>query len=366
MDQLARHERIIMLGAFAMAVREGRFSGERYEVLVEGTVRGAVSHVVQAFRAAGRQNPTKDDDNELSILLSRQYRAYKNDDPQQKQQKALPFIVLEELAKRQVTELDIALSQLTIGAAFFACRSCEYSVVPKTEERRTKLLCLKNIRFFKKGHLISAPSADLEFADSVAVTFEMQKNDSKFDTVIHGRTDDPVLCPVLQWARLVNRIWSYEGTTDSTPICTFQRSGRRVDKISSSQILLRLRAAARSVGSATLGFEPKEIGTHSLRSGAAMEMYLAGVPVYTIMLIGRWSSDAFLRYIRKQVEQFSCHVAKQMLTFKSFRTIPEIAPRIVSIEDPRQRNHRDNAETRRNIGGDRSRRVQLPSFSRFS
>ena len=46
-----------------------------------------------------------------------------------------------------------------------------------------------------------------------------------------------------------------------------------------------------------------------------MEMYLAGVPVYTIMLIGRWSSDAFLRYIRKQVEQFSKHVAKQMIMF---------------------------------------------------
>jgi hypothetical protein len=113
----------------------------------------------------------------------------------------------------------------------------------------------------------------------------MQKNDSKFDTVIHGWTDDPVLCPVLQWARLVNRIWSYEGTSDITPICTFQRSGRQVDKITSSQILQQLRAAARSVGSATLGFEPKEIGTHSLRSGAAMDMYLAGVPVYTIMLI---------------------------------------------------------------------------------
>jgi hypothetical protein len=36
-----------------------------------------------------------------------------------------------------------------------------------------------------------------------------------------------------------------------------------------------------------------------------MEMYLAAVPVYTIMLIGRWSSDAFLQYIRKQDEQFS-------------------------------------------------------------
>jgi hypothetical protein len=35
-------------------------------------------------------------------------------------------------------------------------------------------------------------------------------------------------------------------------------------------------------------------------------------------------------------------------------------------EDPRQHNHRDNAKTRLNIGGDMSRRVQLPAFSRFN
>ncbi len=86
-----------MLGAFAMAVREGRFSRDCHEVLVEGTVRGVMSHVVQAFWTAGRQNPTKDDDHQLSILLSRQFRPYKNNEPQQKQQNALPFIVLDEL-----------------------------------------------------------------------------------------------------------------------------------------------------------------------------------------------------------------------------------------------------------------------------
>ncbi len=110
-------------------------------MLVEGTVRGAVSHVVQTFWAAGRQNPTKDDNRELSILLSRQYQSYKNKDPQQVQQKALPFIVLDKLVKCQVTvELNIALEQLTIRAAFFARHSCRYSTVPKREERRTKLL----------------------------------------------------------------------------------------------------------------------------------------------------------------------------------------------------------------------------------
>ncbi len=86
--------------------------------------------------------------------------------------------MLDKLAKHQVTELDIALGQLTIGAAFFACHSCKYSTVPKREERHAKLLCLQNIRFFEDRHLILAPSADLESADSIAITFEMQKNDS--------------------------------------------------------------------------------------------------------------------------------------------------------------------------------------------
>jgi hypothetical protein len=151
-----------------------------------------------------------------------------------------------------------------------------------------------------------------------------------------------------------------------TPVCTVRSNGR-LDKIASSQVLTRLQAAAQAVGSASLCFKPKEIGTHSLCSGAAMEMYLAGVPVYTtIMLIGRWSSDAFLRCIWKQVEQFLRHVVKQMLMFWSFRTIPEIASRVVSIKDPRQRIHQDNVETRQNIGGNRSWRVKLPSFSLFN
>ena len=102
-----------------------------------------------------------------------------------------------------------------------------------------------------------------------------------------------------------------------------------------------------------------------------MEMYLGKVSVYTIMLMGRWSSDAFLRYIQKQVEQFSRDVSKQMLNFCSFHHIPEIRLRRIMFDDPphvinhrrvfnndpRQQNHRDNAETQQNIGRDTSRRV---------
>jgi hypothetical protein len=183
-----------LLGAFAMAVRSGKFSDSRFNTLAEGTVRGTISNVVQTFQSLGGQNPTKDTDNELSILLSRQFRAFRNDNPKEKQQKALPFAVLDELTKRQVTETDKSITQFTIGAAFFACRrSCEYPKVPRQEQKRMKLMCLRNVRFFRDGLLMLAQSNDLDSVDSVAITFEMQKNDLKHDTVIR---------PVLQWARL--------------------------------------------------------------------------------------------------------------------------------------------------------------------
>jgi hypothetical protein len=129
MDSLNKQERILLLGAFAMAVRSGRFYYSHFNTLAEGTVRGTISNVVETFRSTGLQNPTKDADNKLHILLSRQFRALRNDDPKEKQQKALPFAVLDEVAKRQVTGTDKSIMQLTIGAAFFACRSCEYSKV---------------------------------------------------------------------------------------------------------------------------------------------------------------------------------------------------------------------------------------------
>ena len=46
-------------------------------------------------------------------------------------------------------------------------------------------------------------------------------------------------------------------------------------------------------------------------------MYLAKEPVYTIMLVGRWSSDAFLAYIEKQIKEFTKGVSSRMPTPQS-------------------------------------------------
>jgi len=66
-----------------------------------------------------------------------------------------------------------------------------------------------------------------------------------------------------------------------------------------------IKEAVDNIGEEKLGYTSADVGTHSVRSSLAMLMYLAGEPVYAIMLIGRWRSHAFLNYIEKQVRELT-------------------------------------------------------------
>ena len=159
---------------------------------------------------------------------------------------------------------------------------------------------------------------------------------------------DLLLCPVRSWGSIIQRLLKCPGTSPNTSVNSFYSNGK-IQGVTGDDMTKALRGAAASIGKDTLGFDPTEVGTHSIRSGSAMGMYLAEVPVYTIMLIGRWSSNAFLRYIRKQVEQFSHNVSRRMIQHQHFTHVPNFLPQ-TSRHDPRQRNHRDNAQTRLNMG----------------
>jgi hypothetical protein len=52
-----------------------------------------------------------------------------------------------------------------------------------------------------------------------------------------------------------------------------------------------------------------------------MAMYMAGILIFSIMLIGPWSSTAFLKYIRKEVQTFSHGISSKMLEVQSFKHI---------------------------------------------
>ena len=203
----------------------------------------------------------------------------------------------------------------------------------------------------------------LEYADYVTKMFEWKRKDNRMDTVTQMASGDRLLCPVRLDAVLVRRMRGYPGSSDNTPMSVVWRNDR-IEHITSNEMVEALRAAVGALGEEKLGILMKEVGTHSIWLGAAMAMYLGECPLYTILVIGSWSSDASLRYIRKQIKQFSHNVSCNMLKFETHRRI--LDPQRISHIDPRQRNHKDNVKTRNNVGGDLSRRIQLPVFLLFN
>ena len=113
------------------------------------------------------------------------------------------------------------------------------------------------------------------------------------------------------WAAVIKQIRKYQGETDETPVSAVWRSVR-IHHIISENMVSALRDIVLEIEEEVLGFKVAQVGTHSVRPGAAMALYLGEYPVYTIMMAGRWSSNVLLGYIRKQVEQFSHNVLKRI------------------------------------------------------
>ena len=69
------------------------------------------------------------------------------------------------------------------------------------------------------------------------------------------------------------------------------------------------------------GYDLSRIGSHSLRSGGAMALRLAGYDDDMIKKLGRWSSNTYLIYIQTQVAQFTQGVAPQMARRLHFHNV---------------------------------------------
>jgi hypothetical protein len=134
------------------------------------------------------------------------------------QEKAIPLKVISLIECVRGTEIQRATGQLIIEAFFYACLSCDYLKVQGPEDKKTKQLALGNLAFYKDNKRIPNSSSNLSSSNRLAITFEMQKNGRKLNTITQWKTNDPILYPVVQWAALVTRISAYNGASDATPV----------------------------------------------------------------------------------------------------------------------------------------------------
>jgi hypothetical protein len=287
LEQFSSPQRHKILAAFAHAIQEGRFNSRSTNPVKAESVRAAMDHVTQAFKLVNHPDPRLDNDGRFAFFLQCQLKFYSKNDKPVRQQEAFTGPILKEFYKlSKSSNSDRAMCELFIGAFFFAMRSCEYIKV--SGHRKTKLLTLANIRFFTNNRLVQHNDKHLHLSECISITFEFQKCDTKYETITQHKSGD------------IRRILSYPLSNTSTTVNTYMKPDNTIHYFSGTELLRCLRLATTSIGSDILGFSAKEKGLHSARSGAAMAMYLTRVPVFTIMLLGRWSSDAFFCYIRSQ------------------------------------------------------------------
>ena len=187
------------------------------------------------------------------------------------------------------------MSELLTGAFFFVLRSCEYSTVK--HQGRAKRLCLGDIQFFQNKILLSHSDPQLyDKATSMSMIFQNKKNGEKMVTISQFKNGTD-LCPVLSYSNIIQRILKYPNANIFTPTNPVL-IGNKLIEISSSTLISHTRSVVSLFGKNNLGFDSHEVGTHSIRSSTVMQLFLNKVSTYQIMLLGRWSSDAFFRYIR--------------------------------------------------------------------
>ena len=117
-------------------------------------------------------------------------------------------------------------------------------------------------------------------------------------------------------------LYLYNNDADfNMPMCVyFERKGAVGKSVTITHLVALLRLWAGKIGFTRLGFDPNEIGSHSLHLSGAMTLHQANKSDRTIKLIGRWRSYAFLIYLQVQVSTFTKGVSvatNQVMWFTS-------------------------------------------------
>jgi hypothetical protein len=305
-------ERTMLFVAFAVALRQGRYHAG---VQVKGAeIERALRECAQLMVSQGLDDPRKatTGDHKLDPSLTNYYKTCKTVDPPPQPQQALPSStirwIMANMGHSPNKRLQVA-ANLVVLAFFFLLRVGEYT--KSRDKRQTVPLRKQDIKLWVSGMIIpnDAPLDILKMADAVTICLENQKNGHKNATLHHTCSGDATLNPVQAAAYLLNEL---RGLPPSTPIGSFMDLNNNLQQVTSAEIRSAVQLGAHYDNLVAQGYTLSRIGTHSIRSGGAMHLKLAGYDNDIIQKLGRWSSNTYLTYIQSQIGQLTAGVARRM------------------------------------------------------
>jgi hypothetical protein len=206
-------------------------------------------------------------------------------------------------------------------AFFFLCRPGEYTA-PTANNAPFRL---QDVTLYVGNRRVLAPTAtdnDLARVTFVTLTFTTQKNAVRGEVIGLGLSGDPFICLVRSTASRVRHLL-HHNAPPTTPLCTYYMANR-AHYVTPGDISETLKSSVRSLGP-TVGFSHHDVSTRLLRAAGAMALLCAHVDSDTIRLLGRWRSDAMLRYLTVQAQPIMRDFSARMLQGGQYTLLPNAA-----------------------------------------
>lgn len=320
----SRQDTTAILAAWAQHVRQGGLQHRRATVRAQ-TVQVALRAIGTTIELDGKPNPLGGTEKGYPKALRQQLEGYTREDPPPTPRLAVPVDVPRLLyanGQLSTNPKTRTIGQLAIVGFFFLLRVGEYTYHREADTRRTHQFTLKDVTLWQNTHRLSldTPRAQL-LATCTAATLSInnQKNGMRNQSV-HQETNGTDLCPVKALIHHVTYLWHH--TRDlNTKLGTYFVPPQTPRQIASADISRAIKRTIVTLGLPRQGLTPQLVGSHSLRAGGAMAMYLNGIPHDTIRKLGRWQSDTFLMYIHEQIAALSANVSTRMSRHIPFHNV---------------------------------------------
>ena len=314
--------RVRLLTGYAAAVRCGHYG--RGRTVTTATVSTALTAVGQTVALAIGINPTKlpGGDNKLLPRLSQMMDGWRKSDPPTAKKLPVEADIPEYLCHigqaKTASPLEAAVGDLAVIAFYYLLRVGEYTTKgTRNSSKQTVQFKLEDVTFFRKdnkGNLTqlgrNAPWDLIMTAQSATLKLDNQKNGWRGVCIHQEANGDQVACPVRALGRRYLAIRDHSDNPKLT-LSSYYSKGTRQD-VTDKHIRAALKLAAGALGYPSRGFPIDRIDTHSLRSGGANALSLAGYSDTQIQKMGRWKGATFKEYIREELHVFSQGMSKNM------------------------------------------------------
>ena len=316
----AIEDKVHILQVFAERVRSGELSTSGRN-LKSRSVEDYLRAVGQTNELLGLKDPRKAaSSNAIDFRIKRMLRSYAKKDPPPNRVKPIPVQVLHRIAAiaQSADELTKGICDMILLAFFFLLRPGEYT----DSQSDTTPFQLQDVQVFigrRRLDLGTCTDADLSSATFISLTFTDQKNGVRGEVIGLSTSGNPYVCPVRAVCRRIQHLRTH-GAQPTTPLARVFAFGAWV-KITPTHITTTLRTAVSFLGP-ELGFLAADVSARCLRAAGATALLNAKVDGDVIKLLGRWHSDAMLRYLHLQAAPIMKDYSRLMLSGGSFTLIP--------------------------------------------